>query len=926
MLRFLSAVFFLSGAAALLFETLWFRQAGLALGNSVWAASLVTASFMAGLAAGAWAAGWKRVRLPRPLQAYAALELTVGVLGVAVVIAFPRMWGVIAALSGPLAGHPAALNAFRLTVAFAVLAVPACALGATLPLLLEALAPGGAFGAALGRLYGWNTLGAVAGALAGEFLLIERLGVRGTALAAGGLDLIAAAAVLALIRRAPITPHVVAAAQAEAQAPGHRGVPLLAAAALAGAALLALETIWLRFLLLFVCGTSRAFALLLAVVLLGIGAGGLAAAASLRMRPSAVRAAPAVALLAGVSTAASYALFPLGAALARPCGFRIALVALPLALPTSVASGLLFTFVGAALREPRFSDRGTAGALTVANTLGALAGGLLGGLVLLPLFGVEGAVFAIATGYAIVALFLYLGMHRSRPGNLGTLLAAIVLVTAVVFFPFGRMRASIVPAVVRPWVHENSRLLAYREGITETSAYLCDDLWGRPVAYRLLTNSFSMAGTGYNIDRYTRLFAYWPVALRPRPRSGLLISYGVGSTATALVGVPSFETIDVVDISRDVLDLALRVFPPEGHPLRDPRVRIHIEDGRQFLLLGSGGFDLITAEPPPPRHAGIVNLYSREYFALLRRRLNPRGTVTYWLPVHSLKWTEALSITRGFCDVFPDCTLWNGYGFDWMLAGTRDLEGAPTEEEFGAQWRDPERARELKALGYDSPAQIGSTFLADGEFLRALARDAPPLVDDWPYRLDPGAPSVIDPAFYRLAGPTVARDRFAASPWIRRMFPPAVRQATLLAFDTQALVDGITMGELSQPGGLSFRTRAAAILSRPPRRFTTLWLLGFNEAAVEAARAAAARRTSDPLVDEILAADALADLRPDEAAERWQRALRARNGPTRDVLWWALARCAAGRPPGRQEWLEVGSSVAPEDRDDLPWIAACGHG
>ena len=100
---------------------------------------------------------------------------------------------------------------------------------------------------------------------------------------------------------------------------------------------------------------------------------------------------------------------------------------------------------------------------------------------------------------------------------------------------------------------------------------------------------------------------------------------------------------------------------------------MHIEDGRQFLLLTTGRYDVITAEPPPPHNAGIVNLYSREYFDLVRERLVDGGVVTYWLPTRDLTSGEAWSITAGFCGAFPDCTLWTGYGLDWMLAGTRGL-------------------------------------------------------------------------------------------------------------------------------------------------------------------------------------------------------------------------------------------------------------
>src|SRR5206468_8297209 len=135
--------------------------------------------------------------------------------------------------------------------------------------------------------------------------------------------------------------------------------------------------------------------------------------------------------------------------------------------------------------------------------------------------------------------------------------------------------------------------------------------------------------------RYMKLFVYWPVAFHPAPKKALLISYGVGSTAKALTDTRAFEQIDVVDISRDVLSMDEVVYPdPATRPLRDPRVKVYVEDGRYYLLTTDQRYDVITAEPPPPKNAGIVNLYTREYFELLHDRLAEGGVATYWLPVH----------------------------------------------------------------------------------------------------------------------------------------------------------------------------------------------------------------------------------------------------------------------------------------------------
>jgi spermidine synthase len=125
-----------------------------------------------------------------------------------------------------------------------------------------------------------------------------------------------------------------------------------------------------------------------------------------------------------------------------------------------------------------------------------------------------------------------------------------------------------------------------------------------------------------------------------------------------------------VDISRDVLDMSSHVFPdPASHPLKDPRVTVHVEDGRFFLQTRSETWDIITGEPPPPEIPGVAGLYSREYFRLIRDRLSEGGIATYWLPIHDLSESASRSILKAWSEVFETCFLWRGANQDLMLTG-----------------------------------------------------------------------------------------------------------------------------------------------------------------------------------------------------------------------------------------------------------------
>lgn len=718
----LGFVFLASGAAALLFETLWFRQAGLAFGNTVWASALVLAGFMTGLALGNALAARYGERWRRPIRLYALLELTIAGTGVALVLLLPFLPPLLAPLQRSLAGAPALLQLVRFVLTLVLLAVPSLAMGVTLPLLVEALARGrGDFGRALAFLYGANTLGAVAGALAGEAFLIERLGVIGTALGAAALNGAAALGALALAARhgeGAARPAPAAEAGPALGTRSRRGGlagagPFLLAAFLAGGTLLALEVVWFRLLVLFVAGTSLAFAVMLAVVLAGIGAGSLFASLLLARWPGVYRGAAAVAFATGAAAIGAYLGFdrvlPGGGVpiLTRPQD--VLRNAAALMLPAALLSGVLFPLVGKAIHERVGSAVRATGLLTLANTAGAALGPLAAGFLLLPAAGMERSLFVLTALYGVAAACLLAGEGFSVLRRPVVVAAGLAFAAALIGFPWGEMDQRLLAAVEARYAGGGEHVVAVREGLTETIHYTQQDRFGEPFDHRLVTNGYSMSGTALLGRRYMDLFVQLPVALHPGLRSALLISYGVGTTARALTRTAELETIDVVDVSRDVLEMNRIVFPDEReYPLADPRVAVHVEDGRHFLQTTSRRFDLITAEPPPPKYAGIVYLATEEFFRLVHERLAEGGIFTYWLPVNQLSPGDAKTITAAFCNAFEDCSLWAGSAFDWILLGTSRLHGPLSVERVSAQWGDPEVRAELERIAIEEPAQLSS--------------------------------------------------------------------------------------------------------------------------------------------------------------------------------------------------------------------------
>jgi predicted membrane-bound spermidine synthase len=846
-----SLMFFASGAAGLIFEVVWFYRCGLAFGNSIWATTIVLSSFMGGLALGGALAGLLGGRIRRPFRVYAALELVVAASGLGLSYLLVHVTGLTAGTSAILALSTPAVNALRLGTAFVLLLVPATAMGATLPVLAGAVSTRQRdFGLVLGRLYGLNTLGAVTGVLAAELWLIGHVGITGSAWAAALINVAVATAAIVLARRAderalPVTDSVPDSATIERY--GRAG--LMACAFLAGAILMALEVVWSRFLSMFVVASTLSISLTLAVVLSGIGVGGLLAAGWLRHGGDPARAVPMAAFASACAVTLSYVSFQW---LTSPPWaaewYRIVWFAIVLTLPASILSAVLFTTIGAAFKRRDDPATPALGWLTLANTTGAMLGPLAAAFILVPRAGMEKSLFALSAGYfaiglVAVAALLRRGQRRtSMPVLALPALAAAGLLAA---FPFGLITRTYFPRTAAEYTSDGSTIVAAREGPSTTILLLARTWLGKPLYHRLVTDGFSMSGTHTTAKRYMRYFAYWPMLLHDGPiRNVLVLCYGVGITAAAAATLPDVESIDVVEISPEIVAMSDLIYPPEEHPLHGDRVRVHVEDARFYLQATDRRFDLITGEPPPPLTPGTVNLYTREYFQLVHDRLSDGGMATYWLPIARRGEYDVKAIIRAFCAVFEDCSLWNGTVFDWMLAGTRRAGGPVTESRFASAWSDVNVWPRLREIGLEQPEQIGATFLGDAPYLQRLASMTPPITDNRPRRLQPAAdrlsilrqqPQVeqaVGDFVREVVDPDRARKAFADSELIRRLWPPALIERTLPYFDLQRLLN-TTMFEGANP--LRHIEDLHAVLSRTSLRRLPLWMLGSDDAQQQAA-------------------------------------------------------------------------------------------
>lgn len=771
----------MSGVSALVFETLWLRLSGLAFGNSVWAAALILSSFMAGLALGGALAAAKRRPQLRPLYFYALLELIIGVLGCTIVFAIPVLGQWMRPIFQTLWHHDSALNALRLFVSFLILVLPTTAMGLTLPVLLaDPVLRRSTFARAVGILYGCNTLGAVAGALVGEGYLVRAVGLRGTAFAAMAVNLVAAALAWLLARNSSTTED--SHESTPEPRPNHAAIArwrLLLLSFGSGFVLLSLEVVWFRFLRLYVASSSTAFAIMLAVVLAGIGLGGVAAGALYRRAARPGESLPLLLLLSSIATLLCYFSFRISF-LPRPDFYldtwsEIGLLSLWLMFSTAFLSGILFPSVIAAIQAGMGDRRSSAGLAILFNTTGAAVGPMLVTFLFLPAIGFERILMACAAAYVLLAILA--GSRASwwpvRTRGLVTCAFAVAAVLLLFFFRHGRAEEHFVHAR-QPFETDGSYLIRKVEGNADTLQLLRRDLLGQPYYYRLLTNAFSMSDTRYQNQRYMRLFAYLPLTLRPETENALLICFGCGMTANALLHDRHLQHLDVVDISKEVLNLADdytgRGYP---NPLRDPRVTTHVQDGRFFLQASPGQYDVITGEPPPPKVAGTVNLYTEEFFRLMAARLKEGGVATFWLPINQLKVDEAKAILSAFHKAFPNTSVWANSDYEWIMLGMKGPGRRLQEEEVRRFWNDPAAREDLERIGLEVPEQLPALFLMDTPEVEGLTSGTLPLTDFFPKRLSdvPADPAETDRLAMDYLPASVAARHFRSSVLMARLWP-----------------------------------------------------------------------------------------------------------------------------------------------------------
>ncbi|HEX4915953.1 MAG TPA: fused MFS/spermidine synthase [Vicinamibacterales bacterium] len=764
LLALLIILFFGSGACALVYQVMWLRLLSLVFGVTVYAASTVLAAFMAGLGVGSFLAGRFATRITRPLAAFGIAEILVGITAFLTPPLLEALTGIWISLHDSLPNSLAAITVIRFIVAFLVLIVPTSLMGATLPLVVQsAITRNDRIGGKIGVLYAINTTGAIAGALIAGFYFISDIGVAGSFQIAAAtniaIGLIALAASSRLNRAThqpsePLEPQPLEPLEPleTVEERGSRRA-ILWVFFISGLMSLALEIIWFRMLVLFLRPTAYAFTIMLACVLAGIALGSLVAAPLLRLRRDWLTVLAMIQAAIGFTAVLSFNALTRSQeaiAAATPVFERLGLntYLAPLVassmiamLPTMILLGLAFP-IGLTLWAgdiPGAETSRRVGVFYSLNVIGAIIGSVLAGFVVLPQLGSRWGLIVTAGLATASSIVLAMQVRRRRPRP------AIAIATAAIALYAGGAAIAVNPFDVAFERFHRRETLLWREEGAQTTVAIHERPGNPPMRIMYLDGNHQANDSQATAFIHHRIGAL-PVMLHPRPKNALVVGLGGGATPGAVARMN--VDVDVVELSSAVVAGSAFFKNINFDLLARPNVRLHVDDGRNFLLMNRKKYDVITADIILPRHAGAGALYSREYFELVRKSLNDGGLVMQWNGGDSE--TEYKLLLRTFLSVFPHTTLWGDGGL--MLGSTTPFTISRTNYDV--------RRQSFEQFPWDL-ATLQRIFVAGPEEARAFAGDGPILSDDRPvieYFLS--LPKNDGPGGYK--GPTVPLERILA--------------------------------------------------------------------------------------------------------------------------------------------------------------------
>lgn len=753
-----------SGFCALVYQTVWFRDFRLILGASTPSTAAVLALFMGGLGAGSLVLGKRAERFKNPLLAYAHLELGITLSASVSPFILDAVRSVYYALGGSTALGDGLGTVVRLLLATLVIGAPAFLMGGTLPAVarwVTSVHDTGRRGLAL--MYGANTIGAVCGAFATTFLLFEMFGFRLTLWLTALLNGLVALVARGIAQRYP------AGAREEGQGatgeePDDDAEPaaahalprslVLAAAFTTGFVFFLVELVWYRMSAPILGGTTYTFGLVLIFALLGIGIGGALYSflPPKRATPGAFAltcALEAFFLVVPLALGDSFAILTLHLRGLGALGFGglvsgWAIACAVLVLPAAVVSGYQFPLLLALKGRADAGVASDVGEVYAANTLGSVAGSLAGGFVLVPLLMATGAWQLCA--WALLALAVVSVTRARVAGRRPAALSVVVVVATVVLLvvptgPTAAWRHTAIGAGRAKLDVETKNDLLHQ--IDYANDWILEEHDGRESALAFthangLTSLMSGKSDGNSYyDAPTQVgLGMFPALLHGAPQRTFVIGLGTGQTSGWLAQVPSVEVVDTAEIEPAMLRFGELCAPSNENALENPKVRMHIADGREALITAEGKYDIIASAPSNPYRAGLASFYSEEFYAQAKAHLKDGGYFSQWMQGYEIDAGTLQLIVRTMRTAFPYVSMWRLLPGDLLLLGTTHPQELDVEALRARLAEEPFRRAFGRVLRvYDVEGLLAHAIASPG-FAAGFSRGAPTANTDDRARLE----------------------------------------------------------------------------------------------------------------------------------------------------------------------------------------------
>ncbi len=807
--------FFFSGATGLMYEVLWTRLLGLVFGHTVFAITTVLSAFMAGLGLGSYLFGKIADRHAHPLRLYGLLEVGIGVYALLTPVLLSKAEAFYIPLYRSLELSFFAFSLAQFLLIFLILLVPTTLMGATLPVLSRFFVHEiAALGGQVGRLYAFNTFGAVLGTYLAGFHLLPTLGIRISLLLAAIANIgIGALAVvfdrhlsqLGLQSSVP-SPQAGRGARGqrgrgdEGDAPLHLGYPLGASAprqslpigvwlaviglGISGAASMMYEVAWTRALALIIGSSTYAFSTMLVTFLTGLALGSYLfsrLAGRLRIDPflfgglqlgiglTALAVTPFFDRLPEVFLWA----FQISQSPSFMKALQFTISALAMFLPTLFMGATFPCVVQIASREIQRVGQDV-GRIYFINTGGAIAGTVLAGFLLIPTWGLQTTLKLAVSLNLCLALALFIASTEVIRWRRGAMVLVPLLALMVLFASppwdaramtsglhiYGRGLFGILgKADFRRVIAARDQLLYYKDGISATIS-----VHAQGGLLYLRVNGKTDASTAEDMTTQV-MSGHLPFFYRPDATRALVIGMGSGVTAGA-VALHPVKQVDLIEIEPAVVEAGVFFAKENRDVLKNPRVRLTVADARNFLLASEGEYDVIISEPSNPWMRGIGSLFSLEFYELVAKRLAPKGIVCQWIHVYSLFPDDLKMVVKTFRSVFPHTVIWNTIPGDLLLIGGKEplsLDYAALRSTYDSI---PGLREDMRRLGYYSPLAALADFTLGEEDAALFAQHAPLNTDDLPL-LEFSAPN-------SLYLDTVDLNRRLLKAFKREEFPPIV--------------------------------------------------------------------------------------------------------------------------------------------------------